>query len=66
MGRIFNTNKRPVVEKIKRRWKQAELEKLSYEDIAKMGLNELVNVTSALQSLVKRRKSAIHIPGGRK
>lgn len=63
MGRIFNTNKRPVVEKIKRRWKQAELEKLSYEDIAKMGLNELVNVTSALQSLVKRRKSAIKKEG---
>jgi len=63
MGRIFNTVKRPPIEKIKKRWKQQELEKLSYKDIAKMSLNELVNVTSALQSAVKRRKSAIKKEG---
>ena len=64
MGRIFDKGgKIPIIERIKRRWKQSELSKVTYEDIAKMSLNELVNVTSALQGLVKRRKSAIKKEG---
>lgn len=63
MGRIFEGQNNPEIERIKRRWKAKELETVTYEQIAKMSLNELVNVTSALQSLVKRRKSAIKKEG---
>ncbi len=63
MGRIFETGKRPVIEKISRRWKAQQLEELSYETVAKMNLNELVNVAGALQSLTRRRRKAIEKEG---
>jgi len=62
LGRIFDSGQK-VVHRTGKRWNQKALERLNYNDIAKMALDELVNVASALQGLVKRRKSSIKKAG---
>lgn len=62
MGRIFDPGPK-TVQRTGKRWNQKALEKLTYNDIAKMGLDALVNVANALQGLVKRRKRSIKKAG---